>query len=208
MTHHPALPLPPASPFDLDCIAPPRVFAGEDAAGYEALLARVRTTLQPRDVLEEIWTRDIVDLVWEIFRLRRMKTEFMNEATGDGLGIVLDKRRQLLGRHPHPEQTVQDWLSGDRTARETVEKVLTASGLTMDAVGARTLAFHIWDFERIDHMTQMAEARRDSALREIERHRAGFGRLLRLALARAEEAEQAEDTEIQPLAPAAAEGAP
>jgi hypothetical protein len=83
--------------------------------------------------------------------------------------------------------------------RDRLANALAAAGLTL---------FHMWDFERIDRMTQMAEARRDSALREIERHRAGFGRLLRRALAQAEEAQQPEDAELQPLAPAAAEGAP
>src|SRR5215469_17968481 len=81
--------------FDLDCVGPPRVFRGEDAAAHHELLGQICAALQPRDVLEQIWVRDIVDLVWEIFRLRRMKTEFMNEGASDGLNIVLEKRAGL-----------------------------------------------------------------------------------------------------------------
>ena len=185
--------LPPSlpAPFDLDCVAPPRVFRGEDADGYHALLGRICAALRPADVLEQIWVRDVADLVWEIFRLRRMKTEFMNEAAGDGLSIVLEKRGSLPGGGSSASRTAERWASGDREARNTVDKGLATAGLTMDAVGARTLVHHIWNFERIDRMTQMAEARRDSALHEIERYRAGFARRLRQAVHAAEAVESA-----------------
>jgi hypothetical protein len=117
MTDQSAFPSPPPSHFDFDFIAPARVFTGEDAAGYEQLLARVCATLQPRDVIEQIWARDVVDLVWEILRLRRMKTEYMNEAASDGVGIVLDKRRGLLRAGANAQETAQRWASGDSTAR-------------------------------------------------------------------------------------------
>ena len=41
-----------------------------------ALLARISGTLQPADVLEDIWVRDVVDLAWEIMRLRRQSVRF------------------------------------------------------------------------------------------------------------------------------------
>ena len=54
-------------------LAPPPLIEGEDAAGYDELLARISGTLKPADILEEIWVRDVVDLVWDAFRLRRLK---------------------------------------------------------------------------------------------------------------------------------------
>jgi hypothetical protein len=196
--------LPPSLPpqFDLDCFGPPRVFRGEDAGDYHELLGRICAALEPRDVLEQIWVRDVADLVWEICRLRRMKTEFMNEAAGDGVNIVLEKRSGLPGGGKSASNTAERWAGGDREARNAVDKALAAAGLTMDAVGARTLVYHIWNFERIDRMTQMAEERRDSALHEIERYRAGFGRRLRQAVRDAEQAESAV------LAPTAIEASP
>jgi hypothetical protein len=41
----------------------------------------------------------------------------------------------------------------------------------MDTVMAQTLALKIDEIERIDRMTMTTEARRNAALREIERHR-------------------------------------
>jgi hypothetical protein len=55
----------------------PPLFEGEDAAAYDELLARVSSAVNPSDVIEEIWVRDIVDLTWEIFRWRRLKAEVL-----------------------------------------------------------------------------------------------------------------------------------
>lgn len=46
------------------------------------------------------------------------------------------------------------------------------TGLTNDAVMAQTLALKIDQVERIDRVIADAEARRNVALREIDRHRA------------------------------------
>lgn len=47
---------------------------------------------------------------------------------------------------------------------------------------AQTLSVKLKDFERIDHMTMHAEARRNAALREIDRHRDVVTRRLRVEL--------------------------
>jgi hypothetical protein len=54
------------------------------------LLARVTETLKPADVLEHIWLRDIVDLSWEVFRLRRLKVELMSAAAWEGVAKVFE----------------------------------------------------------------------------------------------------------------------
>ena len=97
------------------------------------------------------------------------------------------------------------WANGDPEAREMVDKVLASAGLTMDAVRVHTLARFIDEFERIDRITMMAEGRRDSFLREIERHRADFARRLRRAV---DDAEKVEDAEFKVVAPAETDGCP
>jgi hypothetical protein len=54
-------------------------------------------------------------------------------------------------------------------------------GLTMDAVVAQALLADIDSFERIDRMVMNAEARRNAALRELERHRTTLALALRQA---------------------------
>ena len=49
--------------------------------------------------------------------------------------------------------------------------MLKKAGLTMDDVMAEAFAKEIDSFERFDRMLASAEARRNNALREIDRHR-------------------------------------
>src|SRR6202051_1953162 len=50
---------------------------GEDAGAYDELLLRISAAVRPGNIFEEIWVRDIVDLVWEAFRLRRLEACMM-----------------------------------------------------------------------------------------------------------------------------------
>jgi hypothetical protein len=65
-----------------DLLGPPAIVEGEDEARYDRLLAGIVQTVQPVDVLEWIWVRDIVDQQWELLRYRSAKAEYIN-ATKD-----------------------------------------------------------------------------------------------------------------------------
>ena len=115
---------------------------------------------------------------------------------------MLDRRHVRFPGCTAHEMTLR-WANGDPEARDIIDKVLASAGLTIDAVRVHTLAKFIDEFERIDRITMMAEGRRDSFLREIERHRAGFARRLRRAV---DDAEKVEDAEFKVIAPAETEG--
>ena len=48
---------------------------GEDGCAYNELCARIAAAVKPKDFIEEIWVRDVADLSWEVFRLRRIQRE-------------------------------------------------------------------------------------------------------------------------------------
>jgi hypothetical protein len=155
-----ALPPLPRSPHDaLGHPGAPPLIAGESAAAYEALLARVSNALNPADALEEIWIRDVVDLVWEVFRLRRLRAGLMKAAAREPQAVA------------------------------KVEAALGSAGFGMDHVAARTFSLRLFEFERIDRMLHLAEQRRAAALRELDRHRDNFSHRLRQALEPIEEEE-------------------
>ena len=52
---------------------------GENVRSYDELLERICATLQPRDSLEEIWIREIVDLTGgSSFELCKILYQFLN----------------------------------------------------------------------------------------------------------------------------------
>ena len=165
-------------------LGPAPLIAGESAASYDELLARITATLRPSDVLEEIWVRDAVDLVWEALRLRRLKSHLMTASAHEGMYKVLD----ALDVHSC-YQTARGWAAREPQAVEAAEAALRSAGLGIDTVMACTLSKRIEDIDRIDRMTMAAEARRSAVLHEIERHRATFARRAQGAISRIEAAE-------------------
>jgi hypothetical protein len=159
----------------LKLFGPSPLLVGEDTAAYDELLARVSGAVKPADVLEEIWVRDVVDLVWETFRLRRLKVSLLNANAYRGLRGILET---VFGPI-RAGKVAQEWAQRDRDAIKQVDKLLASADMTMDAVMAETLLLRIDAIERIDRMIMGAEARRNVALREIDRHRASLADRLR-----------------------------
>ena len=61
--------------------------------------------------------------------------------------------------------------------------------LGMEHVMAEALSSKIETFERVDRMLASAEARRNNALREIDRHRSALGAAVRQSIEEVEDAE-------------------
>ncbi len=182
-------------------LGPAPVLPGEDSRAYDELLARISSTVNPSDIFEEIWVRDIADLTWEIFRLRRHKTRLLEAAIPEalentlaplingparfGTSISYDENGN---REPTPaQQLVNDWINRKPAAIKRVNQILAGARLTMDDVDARAFGLQIQNSERINDLLQSAETRRNYVLREIEHRRSAFARALREAAQAAEE---------------------
>jgi hypothetical protein len=166
---------------------PAPLIEGEDAAAYDELLVRISSAVRPHDIFEEIWVRDIVDLVWEAFRLRRLKACLMTAGA-----------RSALARHLSPlvggaqaDGLARGWAAREPLAGAEVAEHLAAAGIGLDGIAAQGLCIHLDFIERVERMIMAAEARRNAALREIDRHRATLGRQLRQAVLDAEACEMA-----------------
>ena len=71
-------------------MAPAPVLMGEDEADYAGLAARVVGVSGPRDAIEELLLRDVIDLTWEILRLRRLKAGLLRASMSAGVSQVLE----------------------------------------------------------------------------------------------------------------------
>lgn len=188
ITNAPALPAVPAA---APGVAAEAVFGatplvdGEDAVAYADLLARVGATVRPADILEEIWVRDVVDLVWEGQRLRRLKVHVVNAVLYRGVRQAVGP---LIGWE-EADRLSKRWQAREESAVAEVDTLLADHGLGMEAVIAAALENRLEPVERIDRLITETELRRNVALREVERHRGALGRLLRRAVDEVEDAE-------------------
>ena len=65
----------------LALFGPPPLIEGEDAAAYDRLVARIVAAVKPVDVIDEMFTADVVSLEWEVLRLRRLKWSLIRAPT-------------------------------------------------------------------------------------------------------------------------------
>jgi hypothetical protein len=172
-------------------LGPPPLLEGEDASAYHTLKFRILSAVQPEDAIEEMWVRDIVDLLWETARLRRFKTKLMSVAAHQGLKSLLRHRIAFESS----EHLAQGWARRDPAIVKDVKQNLRSVGLDEEAIAAQTLADQRDMFEKIDRMIMQTEARRHVVLREIDRRRDALARRLREI---STEVEDGEFTEIAP----------
>ena len=176
---------PSASSPDLkSLLGPPPLLDGEDAGAYDALYGQILTAVAPRDVLEEIWARDVVDNLWETLRLRRLEVSFMRASAHEGVARLLGPRTTILERG-----LVGRWAARERAAINKVDGLLKQAGLDQEAIAAQTLALKLDTIERIERMIMQTEGRRNMILREIDRHRDVLAQRLRQAATEIEDAE-------------------
>jgi hypothetical protein len=71
---------------------PPPILPGENPKAYEEILNRIIDTIAPRDFIEEIWCRDLADVAFNLFRLRRIKAAYQ----ADGVSEAANKKASRL----------------------------------------------------------------------------------------------------------------
>jgi hypothetical protein len=163
---------------------------GEKDADYASLANLIVDAAKPEDTIEELLTRDVVDLSWDILRLRRVKTGILKASMNIGVDQVL--KAQTHGPESsllYRKELGKKWLAGDKNARKEVEAVLDKAGLTVGEVTAKTVESKLDSFERLDRMSASAEARRNKALGVISRHRDALGSAVHRAIEEIEDVE-------------------
>jgi hypothetical protein len=123
------------------------VIYGEDAAAYTQLTTKILAVIKPGDFIEEMFARDVIDLFWEVTRLRRLKAGLLDANRGKGL-------RELLNIIRNTDAFEKDtlsahWAGGRDGAREKVAGILANAGLSDDAIMGQTLSLSIDSIDRM-----------------------------------------------------------
>jgi hypothetical protein len=149
----------------------------EDDEIYWNCMERFVKCVEPQHVIEWLWIKDVVDLSWEIWRLRRLKIELVE------IDRENENARIEWGREHADEPYFEGLLGGTGTppTPAQIEARKNKPLLDTEADSAEFLFRHIEQYERIEKLLTSAELRRDRILREIELRRDHMGRRLRAA---------------------------
>jgi hypothetical protein len=190
-------------------LGPSWIIGGEDPERYEKVLAEVGAAAQPIDFVDWLLAKDIVDLTWEIQRARLQRERLMQTERLASLKTILfsvlypgyDPR--LTPNDPKLCRIVAKWAQGDPKGIKRVDELLAQAGLSMADVDLQSLSEASGELDRLDERDERLAGRRDEILRQIERRRSGWAKLVRQA---SEETIEGEFHELPTGAPDIAAG--
>ena len=155
-------------PTDIEALfGDPPLLSTEDPNLYWDMFDRFAEFVDPKNIIEWLWLKDIVDLCWEIARLRRYRAlliEREREGKNADIGYAREHRELSLF---------------DRLKRPQIEAPRNAPRLDTEADSASLLIYYLRQYETIDKLLTSAELRRDRILRELDFRRERIAPLLR-----------------------------
>ena len=190
----------PPIPAHLDFLFNDRTLSpGENAEQYDALRDSIVQQVKPTDVVEALWTKDIIDFIWEAKRLRRWRRQILEQARRSAFVELTRPIFDYTNPHhvdgltgPSIDTIGTGWSIGEAHLKKEGDRYLREQNLSPDDVTAQAFLLNLSSVERIDRLASLADQRRDSLLREIERKRTSFAHQLRTASAEILEVEQTE----------------
>jgi hypothetical protein len=159
-------------PTDIESLfGDPPVLSTEDPALYWNMLDRFATCVEPTNIIEWLWIKDVVDLSWEIARLRRYRAQQIeNERYHRNVDIEY-ARDHADDPAVYPSyKLTPDQIAARRNASRLDTEDDSASLLILD---------YLDTYETVDKLLIAAELRRDRILRELDSRRERIAPLLR-----------------------------
>jgi hypothetical protein len=148
--------------------AKPPTLRHEDQDAYQALQNAAQATFRPRDLFEEIWAQDFIQLTWEIERGRRLRKALLESTDLEAIRAVV-RFRNDNGRLD--KSALQAVAAED--ARELWKNPLALStyGLSRDEVIAQAYRLLHKEIDLLERQIASWQSRRAKVQRDFEARR-------------------------------------
>jgi hypothetical protein len=178
----------------------PPIIEGEKPKDYRKLLERVFEAVAPADFIEEIWARDLADVTWSMFRLRRSLAAMLDDEVWDKVNDEASSRAEreatmlpLEGAEKeemdrlldHSELDWDERVAKYPRANDKFQALWSKakSDPNLDLMQARVITYNLDTIERIEALIASAQRRIDEVVRELDRHRVIRVQLNKLSVA-------------------------
>jgi hypothetical protein len=157
---------------------------GESKVEFLALRERIAQEIEPKGEIEWTFLNDILELLWEIMRLRRYRTLIICNTIP---AAVQSMMKQLCYNHDFLAHTqvaadavaaAKDYFRNEKFKNKFL-KILREAGFDDRALEAEAFRLAISDLEKLDKMLSALEWRRNKALRFIAEYRQSLSAQIR-----------------------------
>ena len=149
----------------------PQLLVGDDHDEFIQIEAGIVAEINPQDVLENLWCRDVVERSYEIFRLRRWRAQLIEIREMNAVRILLNQSSELIRYPERIDDLVNGWGANDQDTIDRIYEILTHTDRRHSHIEAQVVGNNLESLTAIENLLLSNELRRDSVIREIERHR-------------------------------------
>jgi hypothetical protein len=131
----------------------PQLLEGEGAAAYDELFGRLCAAVKPVDIIDEMFTFDVAQLEWEVFRWRRLKWSLLrarglealegflakqldydvySEQFADDLAVILQNFSE--GKEASAQNLACKCAGNEAKAVDEVNRILEHTGVYLDNI--------------------------------------------------------------------------
>jgi len=176
----------------------PPLVCGEKREDYDSLFTQLVLNIVPGDIIEWIWAKDVLDLVWEAKRLRTLKAAIIRTETYSSSEKIFGEvfggfRTNYFEAKETARELAIGWTEKDTKKTRERKSQLAEAGYDINTVTSDALIRNLPAIACIEKMIASCDKRRDDILREIERSRENLAKRIK------EQAQQLiEDIEVEP----------
>jgi hypothetical protein len=162
----------------LELFGPAPILSSESLEAYQEMLHRLLEEFRPRNVVEQMFVKELTDCTWEMVRYTRHKMLLMQRRLVQRLEY---QKQRLADALPHEEGDYKRVLESNEEPPTCPDDLLDQVIDEIDAIllpsdreernHFRTLEVAFLYYEHIDRLHASATARRNNILNRIERYK-------------------------------------
>jgi hypothetical protein len=141
--------------------------AGESRGDYSALLAQIRTAVEPTSLFDHVRLCDLGHALWEEKRYRRQLVALPGATRFKALvALVLQFSPNYQIK---ASEIALDYFGADEERRARAERLLRRYGITDDAITAQAHEMHAQTIGALERMVSHRQTLRNRVIKEVKR---------------------------------------
>jgi hypothetical protein len=170
----------------------PNVLITESPEEFSAICEELRKEIKPKTFIERMYVDDMAAMIWEIKRMRRLKSNLIRNTMQSAVQSLLDKKLDTIlpvKTKNLAQRVIAGWF-GNEKGQASAQDILTSYQLEQNEIEAEAWRLASPALDSLERLLTLLESRRDKTLRMVTEYRVSLARQLKDASQRMIEADE------------------